>query len=84
MEKAQQMVWPKHRSKEIFFLETHLGPGKIKFEDLNEKVEGWMELLNRYESRKDSAGNRQSIGDDMEMSIYLKECAPPKSSDISS
>ena len=53
-----------------------MNPGKCKLEELSERIEGWMELVNRYESRKDSAGNRQSIAQDIKMSILESMCPP--------
>ena len=51
-----------------------LTPGKCKLEELSEKIEGWMELVNRYESRRDSSGNRQTLADDIKMSILESMC----------
>ena len=49
-------------------------PGKCKLEELNEKVEQWMELLNRYEARRGTGGQRESLPDDTKMSILESMC----------
>ena len=67
---------PSTGAKKSALLRHILNPGKCKLEELSERIEGWMELVNRYESRKDSAGNRQSIAQDIKMSILESMCPP--------
>jgi hypothetical protein len=51
-----------------------LSPGRCKLEAQSEKIEGWMELVNRYESRKSPIGTRQALADDIKMSILEGMC----------
>ena len=74
MEKTQQTMRPIHRSKEIIPFETHPIPRRCKLEELSEKIEGWMGLVNRYESRKPPTGTRQDLADDIKMSILEGMC----------
>ena len=67
---------PSTGAKKSALLRHILNPGKCQLEELSERIEGWMELVNRYESRKDSAGNRQSIAQDIKMSILESMCPP--------
>ena len=46
---------PSTGAKKSSLLRHILTPGKCKLEELREKIEGWMELVNRYESRRDSS-----------------------------
>ena len=68
---------PATGAKKSALLRHILSPGRCKLEELSEKIEGWMELVNRYESRRDSSGNRQLLADDIKMSI-LEAMAPPE------
>ena len=65
---------PSTGAKKSSLLRHILTPGKCKLEELSEKIEGWMELVNRYESRRDSSGNRQTLADDIKMSILESMC----------
>ena len=65
---------PSTGAKKSSLLRRILSPGKCKLEDLSEKIEGWMELVNRYESRRDSSGSRQTLADDIKLSILESMC----------
>ena len=68
---------PSTGAKKSALLRHILSPGRCKLEELSEKIEGWMELVNRYESRRDGSGHRQLLADDIKMSI-LESMAPPE------
>ena len=65
---------PSTGAKKSSLLRHILTPGKCKLEELSEKIEGWMELVNRYESRRDGSGHRQVLADDIKMSILESMC----------
>ena len=65
---------PSTGAKKSSLLRHILTPGKCKLEELSEKIEGWMELVNRYESRRDGSGHRQVLADHIKMSILESMC----------
>ena len=67
---------PATGAKKSSLLRHILTPGKCKLEELNEKVEQWMELLNRYEARRGTGGQQESLPDDIKMSILDGMCPP--------
>ena len=46
---------PSTGAKKSALLRHILSPGKSKLEELSEKIESWMELVNRYEARRENA-----------------------------
>jgi hypothetical protein len=65
---------PPTGAKKSSLLSHILSPGRCKLEELSDKIEGWMELVNRYESRKSPAGTRQALVDDIKMSMLEGMC----------
>jgi hypothetical protein len=65
---------PPTGAKQSSLLSHILSPGRCKLEELSDKIEGWMELVNRYESRKSPAGTRQALVDDIKMSMLEGMC----------
>ena len=65
---------PSTGAKKSSLLRHILSPGRCKLEELSEKIEGWMELVNRYESQKPPTGTRQALADDIKMSILEGMC----------
>ena len=65
---------PATGAKKSSLLRHTLTPGKHTLEELNEKVEEWMELLNRYEARRGTGGQREPLPDDIKMSILENMC----------
>ena len=67
---------PATGAKKSSLLRHILTPRKCKLEELNEKVERWMERLNRCEARRGTGGQRESLPDVFEMLILESMCPP--------
>lgn len=67
---------PSTGAKKSSLLRHILNPTKCKLEGLNEQIENWTELLNRYEQRRDANGQRQTISDDIKMAVLESMCPP--------
>ena len=65
---------PSTGAKKSSLLRHILSPGRCKLEELSERIEGWMELVSRYEFRKSRTGTRQAFADDIKMSILEGMC----------
>ena len=51
-----------------------LYPGQAKLEELFGHIDRWEELVRQYETRRDSAGQRQQIPEDMKMGVLQEMC----------
>ena len=65
---------PATGSRKGSLLRHILSPAKSKLEDLTGNLEVWLDLISRYENRKDPSGNRVKLQDEIKIAVLEQIC----------
>ena len=65
---------PATGSRKGSLLRHILSPAKSKLEDLTGNLEVWLDLISRYENRKDPSGNRVKSQDEIKIAVLEQIC----------
>ena len=65
---------PATGSRKGSLLRHILSPAKSKLEDLTGNLEVWLDLISRYEIRKDPSGNRVKLQDEIKIAVLEQIC----------
>ena len=65
---------PATGSRKGSLLRHILSPAKSKLEDLTGNLEIWLDLISRYENRKDPSGKRVKLQDEIKIAVLEQIC----------